>query len=51
MYIADSGPANIEEINVGKAGGNYGWSIREGTFAVIPDDERQLRVVEYDAPI
>ncbi|CAN8063748.1 unnamed protein product [Agarophyton chilense] len=32
LYVADAGRDNIEEINVVKAGGNYGWSFREGTF-------------------
>jgi hypothetical protein len=33
MYINDLGQAAIEEVDVGKAGANYGWSQREGTFA------------------
>ncbi|MGW8367713.1 MAG: glycosyl hydrolase family 28-related protein, partial [Gammaproteobacteria bacterium] len=37
MLISDIGEANVEEINIGQAGANYGWSIREGTFAQ-PDD-------------
>jgi len=32
MLIADIGEMNIEEINLGKAGANYGWGVREGTF-------------------
>ncbi|QDS96751.1 PQQ-dependent sugar dehydrogenase [Adhaeretor mobilis] len=32
MYISDIGQGNIEEINRGVAGGNYGWNEREGTF-------------------
>ena len=32
MYIADIGQAQIEEVNVGRAGANYGWPLREGTF-------------------
>jgi hypothetical protein len=32
LYIYDFGQANLEEVNLGVAGGNYGWQIREGTF-------------------
>ncbi|RYG02366.1 MAG: c-type cytochrome, partial [Chitinophagaceae bacterium] len=34
MLIADIGQTNIEEVNIGVAGGNYGWPSREGTFAI-----------------
>ena len=30
--VADTGRDNIEEINLLQAGGNFGWSLREGTF-------------------
>ena len=33
MYINDLGQAAIEEVDLGTAGANYGWSQREGTFA------------------
>lgn len=32
MYIADVGQNDIEEIDVGVAGGNYGWRVKEGSF-------------------
>jgi glucose/arabinose dehydrogenase/plastocyanin len=32
MYIADVGQNSIEEIDVGVAGGNYGWNLKEGSF-------------------
>ena len=32
MLIADIGEADLEEVNFGIAGANYGWSEREGTF-------------------
>jgi mono/diheme cytochrome c family protein len=34
MLIADIGLTNIEELNIGKAGANYGWPAREGTFSL-----------------
>ena len=33
MFITDIGEDNIEEVNLGRAGANYGWRLREGTFA------------------
>ena len=33
MYINDLGQDVVEEVNIGVAGANYGWSQREGTFA------------------
>ena len=33
MFIADIGQTNVEEINLGAAGANYGWRLREGAFA------------------
>ena len=33
MFIGDIGLIQIEEINLGRAGANYGWRLREGTFA------------------
>ncbi len=32
MLITDIGQARVEEINLGIAGGDYGWPEREGTF-------------------
>ncbi|RYY37393.1 MAG: PEP-CTERM sorting domain-containing protein, partial [Sphingomonadales bacterium] len=37
MFIADIGQAQLEEVNLGVAGANYGWPVREGTFAKMPD--------------
>ncbi len=33
MYINDIGQTQIEEVNIGRPGANYGWRLREGTFA------------------
>jgi glucose/arabinose dehydrogenase len=32
MYIGDVGQSTYEEINLGRAGANYGWSATEGPF-------------------
>jgi mono/diheme cytochrome c family protein len=32
MLISDIGLNNVEELNIGKAGSDYGWPAREGTF-------------------
>ncbi len=37
MYINDIGEGFVEEVDTGVAGGNYGWSTREGTFATFRD--------------
>lgn len=58
MFIADIGQAQVEEINIGKAGANYGWSEREGTFVTNHEDQNELfklpaldRLSEYSYPI
>lgn len=33
MFLSDIGQNQIEEINLGLRGANYGWRLREGTFA------------------
>ena len=33
MFINDIGQDQVEEVNLGIPGGNYGWRIREGMFA------------------
>lgn len=33
IFINDIGQNHVEEVNVGVAGANYGWRVREGTFA------------------
>ena len=33
MFIGDIGQNQVEEVNLGEPGANYGWRLREGTFA------------------
>ncbi len=37
MLLTDVGQNDIEEINIGMAGANYGWNIREGSFCFDPN--------------
>jgi hypothetical protein len=40
LLIADIGQNQIEEINIGRSGANYGWPVREGTFVT---DRRRVQ--------
>jgi glucose/arabinose dehydrogenase len=33
LYVADVGQNDVEEIDIVERGGNYGWPVKEGTFA------------------
>lgn len=33
FFVADVGQGLVEEVNIVESGGNYGWRIKEGTFA------------------
>ncbi|TWT47227.1 PQQ-dependent sugar dehydrogenase [Botrimarina hoheduenensis] len=60
MLISDIGQGKVEEINLGAAGANYGWDLREGTFTFIsngavgalpgshPTDPYTYPVAQYD---
>lgn len=48
FYIADVGADDREEINIGSAGANYGWSTFEGTLLKFPED---LPIANYTSPI
>ena len=37
MFLSDIGQNQVEEVNLGIAGANYGWRLREGTFATAFD--------------
>lgn len=53
MYVADVGQNDIEEIDIGEAGGNYGWRIKEGSFCFEPNGAEPGYVFECgpdDAP-
>ena len=39
MYIGDVGQHDLEEIDLGVAGGNFGWNRKEGTFCFDPQGE------------
>ena len=39
MYIADVGQNDIEEVDLGVAGGNYGWNLKEGSFCFDPNGD------------
>ncbi len=45
MLIADIGQSTVEELNLGKAGANYGWGIYEGEFLVDHQNEKHLTPV------
>ena len=38
MIIGDVGQNNIEKVDLGVAGKNYGWNRKEGTFLFDPTD-------------
>jgi glucose/arabinose dehydrogenase len=48
FYITDVGAGDREEINIGAAGANYGWSTFEGTLLKFPED---LPIANYTPPI
>lgn len=48
LLIADIGQAQIEEVNLGLPGANYGWPLREGTFVTNRLDERTLYALPDD---
>ena len=46
MLISDIGQANIEEINLGTAGANFGWDLREGTFQTTSIVSNGLNIID-----
>lgn len=56
MLITEFGQSNVEEINLGVAGANYGWQLREGTFATAfaikgdKTEDKVYQISEKDDP-
>jgi glucose/arabinose dehydrogenase len=48
MLITDVGQNDIEEINLGVAGGNYGWRVKAGSFCFDPNGMDAGFVFECD---
>jgi len=38
LIVADVGQGNVEEVDIVRKGGNYGWHLKEGTFMFEPED-------------
>ncbi|MEX0936229.1 MAG: PQQ-dependent sugar dehydrogenase [Pirellulales bacterium] len=38
LIVGDAGQNNIEEVDIVTAGGNFGWRLKEGSFAFDPSD-------------
>jgi glucose/arabinose dehydrogenase len=48
FLLTDIGQRHVEEVNLGVAGANYGWPLREGTFATDRRDPATLRALPPD---
>ena len=48
MIISDIGQGNIEELDIGLPGANYGWSEREGSFVFDRIDPSNLMALPVD---
>ncbi len=48
LLIADIGQTNVEEVNLGAPGANYGWREREGTFRLDPADPDRVLPLPAD---
>ena len=51
LYVTDIGQHQIEEINIAKPGGDYGWPEREGTFMISTEgDANHIYPLPEDDP-
>lgn len=50
LFISDIGQGQIEEINLGWRGANYGWSEREGTTRLDPFDQSVFLPLPHGDP-
>ena len=48
LYVGDVGQHDIEEIDVARAGGNYGWNHKEGSFFFDPNGNGSGFVTDVD---
>jgi hypothetical protein len=48
MFLSDIGQNQVEEVNLGMSGANYGWRLREGSFATGYDVQGGLPGAVYD---
>jgi glucose/arabinose dehydrogenase len=48
MLIGDIGHKNLEEVNLGGIGNNYGWNVREGTFVFDPSLDNVVQTLPLD---
>lgn len=48
LYLADVGQNDVEEINIVQSEGNYGWSLKEGSFFFNPNGDEDGFVTAGD---
>ena len=48
MILSDIGQTQVEEVNLGIKGANYGWPAREGTFMTDRDNQNVVRPLPAD---
>jgi hypothetical protein len=48
FYIADVGQYDLEEVSLGRPGGNFGWNLKEGSFYFISNGPATGYVTDVD---